>query len=159
MPKDLPSALPRWGFVLLGSAALLLLVYGLGGARYGSNDDLTLQLLLQGLGAAQPVDNLPIYFLGWAHITAALYTWLPAFPWYDCLQVASLYVVLATFFYLLAASLPAGRWGWQWLAVGGLLVASSYAIHLWQVNFTRPALLLAAAAAGGRAGPPPPSPG
>jgi len=138
----------RWGYILLGPALLLLTAYLLGGARFDTNDDATLELLLQGVAAARPLSDLHLYFLGWARLTAALYTWMPAFPWYDLLQVVWLYIALATIFYLLAAVLPLGRWGWHLLLVSSIVFAASYLLHLLQVNFTRPALLLGAVAAG-----------
>lgn len=145
--ESLPLVL-RWGYVLLGPALLLLAAYLLGGARFDTNDDPTLELLMQGVAAARPLNDLHLYFLGWARLTAALYTWMPALPWYDLLQVVWLYVALATIFYLLAAVLPAGRRGWHLLLAGSTLFAASYLLHLLQVNFTRPALLLATAATG-----------
>lgn len=133
---------------------LLLTTYLVGGARFDTNDDPTLELMLQGTAAAQPLSDLHLYFLGWARLTAALYTWQPDFPWYDLLQVIWLYVALGTTFYLLAAVMPASRRGGYLMLMGGALFGASYVLHLLQVNFTRPALLLGAVAAGLLALPP-----
>lgn len=137
-----------WLYCIIFPALLLAVTYLLGGARFDTNDDPTLALLLQGVAAARPLSDLHLYFLGWAQLTAVLYTWQPIFPWYDLLQVTWLYAALAGIFYLLTVVVSSNKRSGYLILLGGVLFVSSYALHLLQINFTRPALLLGAVAAG-----------
>ena len=132
----------RWLRIVLLPLLLLGAVYGACGFYYESNDDLTIVLLVRGITAAAPVSNLHVYLGWWGHFLAALYTWVPEFPWYDALLTLLVYVSLVVAFYVLEAIAWSEQRRWRTLVLELAFFGATYVPHLVQMNFTRPALLL-----------------
>ena len=145
--RALPRKHPRhWGRILGLSAGLLLLQGLVGGFFYETNDDQLMELLVRGIAAAAPVADLHLYLYGWGHLLVALYGAAPAIPWYGLLLYGLLYVALAVSFWTLE-TVNYGRLGARHMVAAEVgFYALTYALHAWQINFTRPAVLLGAAA-------------
>ncbi|WP_460612092.1 hypothetical protein [Hymenobacter seoulensis] len=131
-------------FSLLLLPLLLLLLSGLGlGVYYETNDDLAIVALLRGNTAAAPVEDLQLYFHGYAAVWSRLYQVFPAVPWYALTLYALLYAATVLLFAVLHRLLSPkiGTWAtWGFLV---LFFGVAWLEHGFWFNYMRVPLLLA----------------
>ncbi|TGD80631.1 hypothetical protein [Hymenobacter wooponensis] len=136
--------LPRLSLLVL--PLLLLLVSGLGlGCFSETNDDLTIVALLRGVSAAAPVENLHLYFHGYAVVLSQLYSAYPLVPWYALTLYGLLYAATVLTFAVLEQVLRPQLSLGQRLIFLVLFFAVAWLEHGFWFNYVRVPLLLAGA--------------